>query len=316
MSRNNKKTTKSSTDKPILTTIINSTVILVIVSLGFIGIFNYMQTKNDDKKQNELYNIWEEEFKKVENDKVGIQFDCMSTTTEQYNILKDSCNSFIDDEIGNADKYVSTDLIIGEQTYIDGTNNINSTDTTKRNNKNMVETGPIYFNNALMLRYINKDGNLKIVTSILTDSTTNEINVLEQDELSKYISDNLSTETKIIDQNDKVITEDEYKERISYCIQSLLQSKQADKANVLKQALSYFTVEGKNALIDCSNNINYENDIIITTECILAGKSDTSKNIKDRIYIEYKINNGGDVSYINIIVKLNSNLRVFDIDVI
>ena len=54
----------------------------------------------------------------------------------------------------------------------------------------------------------------------------------------------------------------------------------------------------------------------IKIKYIQAGKSDLNKTYKDRIYVELELMNGVEKVDIYLILKLNSYLRIFDIDIL
>ena len=95
-------------------------------------------------------------------------------------------------------------------------------------------------------------------------------------------------------------------------------SKDLESENLaVNKSLPYFTSDGKNAVLSSRQLINESANSTKLRVC-LCGKSDTSKIINDRIYMQFDIldSNQSILQTINIIAKLNSNLRVFDIDIV
>ena len=82
--------------------------------------------------------------------------------------------------------------------------------------------------------------------------------------------------------------------------------------------LPYFTVEGKDTLEIVKNTLNIQSDYNLDLLLSLIGKSNLDKELKDRIYMQFKIvsNSLGIDETINIVARLNSNLKVFDVDIL
>lgn len=310
-------------------TIICALVIVIIISAFGILMVNSVTKRNSYKNSITEADIWEQEFKKVEENRVGIIFNGVTTTEDEYNVLRVSCNNYIEnsEDSIDLDANIDVEVTVNEDTFVDKSDNehlsvfnlpksLESKQSKSSNEFNMVETGPIYFNNLLMIRYINDFGELKIVCSTFTDDIKTNIISFNQSDINKYykITDDHSNENK---SSNKQISEDKYVSTISECIKNLLLSKNIqDERDAISESLSYFTLDGKNTVLKSRESFNITDDTTIELVTGIAGKSDTSKTIKDRIYLQYKINSNGEVRYTNIIIKLNSNLRIFDIDII
>lgn len=295
----------------------------MLITNKIIGRSNYNNLSSED--------IWEQEFKRVEENRVGIVFNAVTTTEDEYNILRAECNNYIENSEDNIDldANIDVDITVNEDTFVDKNNNgqlyifdIPKRLESKRDNNDkqygMVETGPIYFDGLLMIRYINDFGELKIVCSAFNDDTNTKAISFNQSDITEYYKiATIPDQEENEELKSKQIPESEYISIISECIKNLILSKNMqDERAAISKSVSYFTLDGKNTVLKSRESFDITDDTKIELVNSIAGKSDTSKTIKDRIYLQYKITNGSEINYTNIIVKLNSNLRIFDIDII
>ena len=309
-------------DSKAIQTIISSSIIALAIAASIIVVISRLYIENENPINSK--DLWEEAFNEVENNKVGIQFNSISTTTDEYEELRSACNKYIESSsqsntTNNIDLNLDLELDISEDTYVD--NSVKSVQKTNTDvvdkSESAVETGPLYFEDILMIRYIDSHGNLSVVLGIFIN---NKIQILRQDELQSKIKLGITKDNKSdinIDSSHK-IDENTYLYNVSDCISKLLLSKDLESENLaVNKSLPYFTSDGKNAVLSSRQLINESANSTKLKVC-LCGKSDTSKIINDRIYMQFDIldSNQSILQTINIIAKLNSNLRVFDIDIV
>lgn len=377
-------------------------IIVGIITLGGIGVINLNSQRHNNVTV--IPDVWAQAFRDVESSRVGIVFNGMSTTEDEYGKLRLACNKYIE-ELNRAtdlDTSVNVDIKVNENTFVDNETNKSVTGTDNKDEKekasgessntaqknqlhlgnteniqqievkgdmkipdleywlkyasrksnlsqySLVETGPVYFDNMVMIRYINSNGDLSVITGAYSFDKSNIV-VLKQNEIEGFYTDtylNLGDMNKInltnsdnsdttsttdtTDKlntnsseqtadivNDNTMSEEEYLKEVSECISKLLLARNnLDEKSAMSNALMYFTSDGKESVLSSRSIISIEDDTEISLLFGLCGKSNTSKNIKDRIYLQYEVRNGDDTSKVNIIVKLNSNLRIFDIDII
>lgn len=319
--KNKRSNNEISRDTEFKRTIISAITVVTIIAVGCI-IFIILQ---ETPYHNESVDLWKEAFEEVENDKIGVVFNSLSTTSDEYIKLRDACNNYID-KSNDVDLSLELKLDISEDTFVDN-NLTDNTDKIQKESKEVteenkvVETGPLYFDNILILRYIDDNGNLSVVSGIYNES--NEIEVLRQDEirdaveLNKSLYNKEGTDDTAIYDNEP-ISEDDYLYHIANCIHNLLLANTDESENnAIMESLYYFTSDGKDSVLNSRYLLKEDYAEAILKVC-LCGKSDTSKVQNDRIYLQFDIiNNSGDVlQTLNIIVKLNSNLKVFDIDIV
>lgn len=192
----------------------------------------------------------------------------------------------------------------------------NSSVNTADSQSPVVETGPIYFDDLLMIRYVNAAGDIQVLNSM---NDGDNILVFGQNDLPEYSSK--FSDSSIVDGSLDVsevdtskLSENEYIAVIASCTRALLISNDPeDINNAFHNAVQYFTASGKNSIVGVREALRLSKDTDLELQIGMAGKSDTMKVVKDRVYLQFKY---GDNMYLNVIVKLNDNLKVYDIDII
>lgn len=333
---------------------VKRTVLSAVIILGILALFGTLAWRFVDMQlapEYEPKDVWAEAFANVENNRVGIVFNSIGTTDDEYEQLRTACNQYIESYTtpNPIDANLDVDIAVGEKSYVDSGLTESGEDESspdsyiasddvplntgvqredagaaKPNPLGQVETGPIYLEEMLMIRYINNDGLMSVVTGAF-DKDKN-IKVLTQPELQQFYyetytpneeSDTEESEDSPEATNSRVISEEEYLNEVSDCISKLLLAQSnVDEQAAMNSALNYFTTDGKDSVLASRQLLAIDGNTVIELAFGLCGKSSTSQVVKDRVYLQYNINNGAETSRVNIIVKLNSNLRIFDIDVI
>lgn len=305
---------------PIKTVMMAILMLIIVVPIGIIAINAVYRLNNPVKvlsKEEQIDAIWEEAFRAVESNRVGIIFDTIETTEEQYGLLRTKCNEEIENDNQKADLTVDVNVPISEPTYVDNSVDIanGSREYTKRQ---LVETGPIYFNDMLMVRYINSDGIMRVVSAAFSNEEKTSIEILEQSDISdseyspKYSQEQ---EEQSNTEPSNTLSEKHYVNEIVSCIEEML-TPGTSISDYIDTVTSYFTVEGKTSVESGRDFLKLNDGSQVNRVYWVAGKSDTSKTIKDRIYVQYLIKSNGQEKLVNIVVKLNQNLRIFDIDIL
>jgi hypothetical protein len=304
--------------QPVAEIIIPTLILLFFAILIFYVIFNGASWFSKAEEDTTADDIWQAAFLEAEKKKVGIIFNAVSTTSEEYSKLREKCQELIDSsDTDDLDANIDVDTVVNEKQFVDGEQSQSSSSETD----DLSETGPIYFNNMMMIRYMNSDGQMKVAAASFDTTKTRIISFRKADlveTLSKNgLLDNSSESKTTTKYNDEQITEEEYLNGVTSALKSMLLADTEDaiyEANTL--ALKYFTYEGKQTVFGNRNDINLSSDAGIKTVYAAAGKSDTSKTYKDRIYAQLELESAGETAEIYVILKLNSNMRVFDIDII
>lgn len=275
---------------------------------------------------------------------VDVHFSNISTSDKEYDMLKSECDNFVKNETSLVQ--LNTGIELDRQVYADNVDEYNS----DNKDNTLHETGPIYLQDKILMRYINEKGEMKIVASMFSNKQKDFDNVLKVNkDIDEYetVTYGINDIYKIFDNtavrsindimldtnrlyqvnynqkynNDKIIPtlgtgEQEYLRDVSDIFLEILR-KSSDKIEykLKRKALQYFTLDGYNNIINNADKINVKNsDMSIVF--IEAGKSDSKLQDKDRIVMQIEINTDTDKFYTTIIVKLNDKHKIFDIDII
>lgn len=284
-------------------------IILVFVVAGGIVLINSLSTLSNSDEI--TVDIWEEAFREVERNKVGISFEPIVTTEDTYTILRVECNKYIEQVDKEPDTVVSVKTTVDEDIFVDGAEQLDDKEGTNNVMVDVSETGPIYFNDKILIRYMNDSGELKIVTSSI-DNETGEVEVYNKKNI-RY--------TNKLEYNDELnkslLSESEYLNILMDTTVGILTAKtNKELKDYQRNALTYFTLDGSKTVIDGRATVNKNNKSKIEVQFIEAGKSSLNVTYKDRVYMHVKVVDGDEVDIYGIILKLDQNSRIFDIDII
>ena len=315
-----------------------SEILIPTAILGVLAIVTALIITNANIKGSEVYmenteDVWEQAYRDVEKNRVGIEFDPIVTSEDEYEALRVKCNEYIsnletsNDQNTKIDANLDVDTVVKEEQFIDGlTESSSEQSTDDKNSQTLTETGPVYFQDMLMIRYISYSGDLVVV--IGTYNSNGDIEILRQGQLESNIekysdissSNNLDDEdssSKSLDKNFEYLSESEYLNDLSKTLEIILKAYTNEEIEEAEtRAINYFTLEGKQAVFGNKKSLRIGKDAEVETVYIAAGKSVSSKSYKDRVYTQIKISVGEKSTIVNIILKLNSNLRIYDIDII
>ena len=319
--KDKKYKTKNNIDTIINISIVSvSILIILIIIIRTALILNGSIQIDTDTKQDEKIRKEYESMSKAYSDQEGvylsININNITTKEKEYNKMKDICNTYIKSEV-NEEEINKSDLvqlqtgikINTNEIYVDNKDNsetFNNTETTS-NSAELNETGPIYFQDKLLLRYINDNGLFKIIASDNKD-------VYNKSELNKLFNSYTEFNEK---SNTGKLSEEQYLQEIINIITTVLETntKDIDK-NTKKQAVRYFTYNGYKYIV-ANNAYNIENGDKLDVQVAEIGKSNINIENKDRIFIQYKLTKKNkEEKLINIVVKLTQQYKVFDIDII
>ena len=297
----------------------NEVIVPVLIILAFIvggGIIMINALMSINTGDNISVDVWEEAFKDIEKNKVGITFEPIDTTEETYNLLRVECNKYIEQVDKKPDTVVDVKTTVDEDIFVDGTEKIEEGEEAEVVDENTIvmenaaETGPIYFNDKLIIRYINDSGELKLVAADIDE--TNKINVSNKTDINFSLK-----ETNESEENATTISEADYLNTVKEVTLGMLTVKTMEELDKYqKDALNYFTLDGSKTVMDSRLTINKNNKAEVEVKFIEGGKSSLNIVHKDRIYMQVVAQEDGEVNTYGVILKLNQNSRIFDIDII
>lgn len=329
-------------EKYIINIIVKSILTVLAIIIPIIILINLVPNIGKHRNSEELEDrVWEEAYKNAVANKIGIQFNGIETSEEQYGFIRSACNDYVEDLNNIFNKYLSIEVAINEQTFVDGTEDIteditedsediqedkketlvafpdlnhkakNAVRKRDKQGYGLVETNTIYFNNLMMIRYVNSQGNIAIVFGAYRDS--DGAFVIEKNRLYEYTGtidfSNIDTESI----NSESITEEQYLYEVNNCIEKLLEGKAYEASNKI---VTYITSDGRKSIDGIKKHLDLSSEAVITPNILICGKSDTSLVNKDRIYAEYTIKDGENEQIVSFVIKLNNNYRIFDIDIV
>ena len=300
---------------------------VVLLTLLFIVIMLFEQLIIDYRLSKNF--IKEKEFKETQSDIVYINFDKLTTSNLDYKQMHELCKEFIRN-YDTVTSNVDTSVVVTESTYVDTNGN-----TIKDNKKDRLhETGPIYLQDKLIVRYINEKGEMRIagckmnkfkstsiensqpyiivgidkIENIFISDTANE-------KLSSMINPNIiDNETNKPNLSFEFSTEENrYIDELEEVFIRLIENNTSDELR--EAALKYFTYEGYLTILNGINKLK-DKDAKVTVTFSEAGKSSLDINYKDRLVMQLESNNNNTKVLTNIIIKLNEYNKVFDIDII
>ena len=339
MSKKNNK--KSNNKKSIFDTL--APVSILVLTLCFIvySIYNEAIGNSDESDKYRTVERTLNESIFNNNSQIDIAFNNIDTSNEEYDILRDKCIEYAN----NNDVHISnieTSVKVTETTYID-----NSKYKYKYLSDTMYETGPVYMDDAILLRFMNEKGELKIIAAkaVFNDNISLDFNInntyndsteyivvdgqhLEElfydtenefinTEMSEYLY-NIKPIQYINENNNFIVkvTEDNYFKDMSSIFIEIIKKSSDDIDKELKEkALNYFTYDGYNTIVNGVEHI--ESDTTnISVSFIKAGKSSIDALYCDRIIMQLVTENNNNKIYTNLIIKLDQSHKVFDIDIV
>lgn len=265
---------------------------------------------------------------------IKINFKNIDTTPDEYEKLKQNCIAYAKNNNINVEN-IKTSIDVSDETYTDL--NINN-DTSNTDNK-MYETGPIYMNNALLLRFINEKGEMKIIGSCINNTEQSDVAKSGTETVNKYITVDSSELNKIFENTNTYIadstisdTENTYDIADSFhestisinqenyfsdiesifikCINKSFDNVDSKLKNKIK---AYFTKDSYSNIISSMSGIS---GVDIRASFIMAGKSSINSNSCDRLLLQLVNKEHNKNEYTNLIIKLDSNNKIFDIDIL
>ena len=277
--------------------------------------------------------------------RVGYVFDEITTDENTYNNLENVCDKYIRtlDKVNGRVKNV--DVVIDEDLHIDdgddGSQEIKDEITVEYNSQEVVgsdDTGgskddvsdsigipdlyklsalytkkvdkeenkfimanTVYFQDIVLNTYVNSHGSIYSVFGIMGNDGSYKC--IESKDIRGYL------EYREIDRETiDLLYENEYMLNVDDCLVGILTGNAVKYKEVIDE---YMT----NSSVKVLSNLKYKLVVKKNTEILLnaalCGKSDRSLTVKDRIYLQYKI----DESIVDMIIKLDGN-KIFDIDVV
>ena len=285
----------------------------IIVTVGiciFVGILVFCFMKYKDYQERMTYEAsLMKMYDEVEQEKVGIRFAQINNTKSEFEAMNESCTAYINKN--NTDKTkLNVDTTINEETYIDKKNSDEV--MVEIEDKSMVETGPIFMQDLIIVRYINNVGEM-VVVACDKDKNITEIKDIGNLECEYNIR---KGGVPIEEYATSEVSESDYIGDLANTFISVLNAdSEKGRREAELGAIKYFTYDSRQTLIS-TRDIYNKNKVHMQIEYVKAGKSELSITNKNRVFMQISVKNGTSVELVNIVVKLDKNNRVFDIDIL
>lgn len=268
-----------------------------------------------------------------------VDFNKLTTTEDSYIKFKVACNQIIDVDNNTGSTEISSDIEVdSSEIYVDNPDNMGIKPSINED-EIMYESSTIYFDNKILITYVNQLGNVQILTSgyklRTRDELFSESKLPESIIAARRTGTAYSLQAYTLEDSYKLFGESGYEknqyssslkramneqEYINAIVDILIETMQTDTTEnadlkFRKRALDLFTKDAYNNIIYGSDNIGKADELDVRVSILEAGSTEILGN-KDRIFIQLKILQNNKVITTNIIAKFNEYNKVFDIDIL
>lgn len=216
----------------------------------------------------------------------------IKTTENEYNNMIKECRNTVYNSY-TLSSNIDTEITISESTFID------SDEQTESEYESLfTQVNTIYCNDFILVSFINKSGEMKSVTSVI-NRDTDEIKTVDINRVSSLEQFNeYNTNNRL--------------NSIGNIVVSIIKSDKSELNNL--NTSEYFTEAGYNEFIaELNEDISIDN---IEVTFMKLGKSSLDIEYNDRILAQFTTTDSSRSICINTIIKLDSNGKIFDIDII
>lgn len=213
-------------------------------------------------------------------------------TEEDYNNMIEECNCLIQSSYTSSSN-VNTDIIIDEIQFVDSYEHEITEDNAIFHHANT-----IYCDSMVLASFLNNSGEMKSVAAVIDKKA----GIIKAVDINK-----LNTFDKISDYNTN--------EELDYIGNLIINILKSDK-NILEDSTTYeyFTTDSYNEFIEQLDKSNSIDNVEIAF--LKAGKSNLDIEYNDRIIIQLITTDESPNIFINVIIKIDKNNKIFDIDIL
>ena len=251
-----------------------------------------------------------------------VKFTPPATTDEEYAMLYSACAQYM--ESHSTPKEQTPVVDVTEDTFIDTEEDPLPSETPEPDV--YTEYDRAYFEDFLMVRYVSQSGDIHVVGARLSGEDRSETEMLDQnafrsEHFSKVVEEEEeerkklwpSSKEKLEEELEETgtVSEETFVSCVGQCILDIL-SKTEDEELVF----SHFTEEGVASLLRIMQVMKINSDSSIGIVLAELGASGQDLGTMDRLYLRCELQQGTEVTYLNLLVKLNADFRVYDVDTI
>lgn len=252
-----------------------------------------------------------------------VRFTQPVTTEEEYALLYSACTQYM--EVHSAPEGQMPVVDVTEDTFIDTDETLLPSDIAEPDV--YTEYDRAYFEDFLMVRYVSHGGDIRVVGARLVGEDRTETELLDQDafrseHFSKVVEEEEKKDRWQFWLNSKEEFEEELEETgsvseetfvacVGQCVLDLL-----SKTEYETRVLSHFTEEGMASLFRIMQVLNLDSSCSIGIVLAELGVSEPGIEIMDRLYLRCELLREAEAIYLDLLVKLNKDLLVYDVDTI
>lgn len=249
---------------------------------------------------------------------ISVNFAALSTTEEEYGNMGAACEAYIQSlPLEKTVAAVENSLIdVNEDTFIDA--GAEPIETERAEPAQYLEYDRIYFEDFLLIRYVNEFGELQVVGASLSDGRNSETEIVGQEEFCNNHFNKIDSDIwniHLLFTNEAQEPEGVSEETFIACVEKGVADMLAGQMEA-ETFFSHFTSSGETALLRIGQVLEIDANCTLEVQFGAAGKSDLSLETMDRLYLRYQVTRGQEINFLNVLVKLNQEMMVFDVDIL
>lgn len=244
-----------------------------------------------------------------------------ATTAEEYDRLYAACAQYMD--AYSAPEEHGSVVDVTEDLFIDRDADAAAPNRAPRQDE-YTEYDRAYFEDFLMVRYVSRSGSICVVGARLDGKTRTEVQLLDQDDFSSEHFSAAEDEagkwklwfgagTKLEGELKETgaVSEETFVSCVGQCILDLMGGMEDDT-----RLISHFTEEGMASLTRIMQVLEIDPDCTVGIVLAEAGTSEPGLADLDRMYLRCEVLRGTDAAYLNLLIKLNDSMMIYDVDTI
>lgn len=260
-----------------------------------------------------------ENKEKEENYSSQIIFNNLKNSEKEYEKLKEANTLFASENFKKTKLNNENDA--GE--FVD------EKEFTTKEEINFVENESIYFDNSVFSQFINENGETKNVaskfnlpneyaiasenTEIITSENIEEIFKQSKDVLYFDIEDSENFSENDLEYEPLIVDEDLYLKNIKNIILNITKTPYDSLSDSLKENINNYFADNCYSLL---NSRQLSEDVLVTADYILSGKSDINLEYKDRILMQITATENDKTVSNCILFKLDENGKIYNINIL
>lgn len=257
-----------------------------------------------------------------------VNFAKPATTDAEYALLYAACAQYMESQ--NSQTRQEPVVDVTEDTFIDAEDASEPTEIPEPDG--YAEYDRAYFDDFLMVRYVSQSGEICVVGARLEGEDRTETVLLVQENFnSEHFSADLDEEdekgkawqflknsgTELEEELEEElekngsVSEETFVSCVGQCVLDIL-SKTGDEERIR----SHFTEEGGASLLRIMQVLEIGENCPVTIALAEVGASAPDLETMDRLYLRCELTDGEELICLNLLLKLNGSMAVYDVDLI